>query len=70
MRIEKIIDDITVHILPKLQPDETLILSSPNLFSDTQAEALKEVMNKLIPNNKWIFFISEDLSVKIEKEIK
>ena len=70
MRIEKIIDDITVHILPKLQPDETLILSSPTLWSDSQALELKRVMDRVIPNNKWVFFISDDLSVKIEKETK
>ena len=70
MRIEKIIDDITIHILPKLQPDETLILSSSTLWSDSQALELKRVMDRVIPKNKWVFFLCEDLSVKIEKETK
>lgn len=70
MRIEKIIDDIIVYIIPKLHPDDILVLSTPNLWSPRQAEALHKVMGRILPDNKWVIFNSDDLSIKIEKELK
>jgi hypothetical protein len=66
--VKEILEQTNFFLIPKLEPNEVVIMYTSTLMAESTAQAVRDVVSKAFPNNKWIIFNMEDLEVEVVKE--
>lgn len=66
--VKEILEQTNFFLIPKLEPEEAVVMYTSTLMAESTAQAVRDVVSKAIPNNKWIIFNMEDLKVEVVKE--
>ena len=68
MQIIEELKGATFYTIPKLQEEDIVVISISNMFAPCQFQELREELNKMFPNNKWLVLFGEESNIKIQKE--